>query len=531
MKTRSGVNYKEIAEKRKEEKRIEKRKKKFRTIKYTPTRLRLMNAQEVRRQEAQDDLREQVLPPLPEDDSFNDTQNSENQDQKQRKMSDYLNKVEKLKMDGNLSENWRRFKRYFNIYMSAGELNTKSDETKINLLLNAVGEEAVEVFDTLALTAEQNRDYNAVLQAFETFCIGKKNIVYERFMFYQRKQKDGEPFDSFLVDIKKLARTCEFADDKEMLRDQIVMGIRDTKTQLRMLEMSDLTYDKAVEKGRQSEISKEQVETMNIAKASEVDEIRRNTQHRYAEHMDDTRSNNKNNMQYNRNSTGYNSKFGNRANARVNETQHREKSMNRDDSKNENGFGRNCKYCNYTHNLGSQYCPAFGKTCNACSRKNHFESVCRVKNVSTLSVEEDYEFDDNAEFFIETLFTETRDTDDAYSYPWIERVEIERSSVEHKIDTGAGVDVLPLRVLKQIAPRALIQQTSVTLRAFAGHQIKPMGTCTLFVSLRGMTLKVKFVIVEFDCTPILGLRTCIRFKLVDPTRNRTVRNSKRNRRL
>ena len=34
-----------------------------------------------------------------------------------------------------------------------------------------------------------------------------------------------------------------------------------------------------------------------------------------------------------------------------------------------------CKFCGKTHNKGK--CQAFGKVCNRCSHKNHFESKCR----------------------------------------------------------------------------------------------------------------------------------------------------------
>lgn len=212
---------------------------------------RRMNAEEARRIELNDEIREQARRiPLPEDSDDEGNQENRSRQRKPRKMGEYLNKIEKLKLDGNISENWRRFKRYFDIYMRAGELTEKSDEIKINTFLNAVGEEAIEVFDTLELNDDQRKNYDEVIEAFEKFCKPKKNTVYERFMFYQRKQKDGEPFDTFLMDIKRLARTCEITDrEQEMLRDQIVMGINDKKVQLRLLETSDLTYTKAIEKG------------------------------------------------------------------------------------------------------------------------------------------------------------------------------------------------------------------------------------------------------------------------------------------
>ena len=35
-----------------------------------------------------------------------------------------------------------------------------------------------------------------------------------------------------------------------------------------------------------------------------------------------------------------------------------------------------CKYCGAHHRRGSNFCKAFGKTCYACKKKNHFSRMC-----------------------------------------------------------------------------------------------------------------------------------------------------------
>lgn len=132
----------------------------------------------------------------------------------------------------------------------------------------------------------------------------------------------------------------------------------------------------------------------------------------------------------------------------------------------------------------------------------------------------DYDFDDNAELIVASLnrieTVTTRKNYQLPTYPWIERVKINKSSITFKIDTGAEVDVLPLNVLQRIAPWIELQRTGVTLKAFSGEKIIPMGTCLLNCFFNGMFLKVKFVVVDLDVTPILGLRTCVRFDIVQP---------------
>ena len=41
-------------------------------------------------------------------------------------------------------------------------------------------------------------------------------------------------------------------------------------------------------------------------------------------------------------------------------------------------FFSDCKYCGKSHNKGK--CPAYGKTCNGCGGKNHFEAKCMQKS-------------------------------------------------------------------------------------------------------------------------------------------------------
>lgn len=62
--------------------------------------------------------------------------------------------------------------------------------------------------------------YATVMDAFEAFCIPKKRVVSKRFTFYNRNQKNKELFDSFLIDLKKMA-TCDFREQQySMIRDK-----------------------------------------------------------------------------------------------------------------------------------------------------------------------------------------------------------------------------------------------------------------------------------------------------------------------
>jgi len=56
---------------------------------------------------------------------------------------------------------------------------------------------------------------NAVIAAFEKYCVGAVNVTYERYVFNRRLQECGERFEAFLGEIRRPARSCKFAAVEE----------------------------------------------------------------------------------------------------------------------------------------------------------------------------------------------------------------------------------------------------------------------------------------------------------------------------
>ena len=54
-----------------------------------------------------------------------------------------------------------------------------------------------------------------IVDAFDKYISPRKNIIYDRYLFYSRNQAEGENFDNFLTDIKKLLVSCEFKEEKD----------------------------------------------------------------------------------------------------------------------------------------------------------------------------------------------------------------------------------------------------------------------------------------------------------------------------
>ena len=70
----------------------------------------------------------------------------------------------------------------------------------------------------------------------------------------QRMQEEGESVDSFVTSLHCLAEYCGYEGLKnEMIRDRIVVGLRDANLSMKLQMVSDLDLEKAVTIARQSE--------------------------------------------------------------------------------------------------------------------------------------------------------------------------------------------------------------------------------------------------------------------------------------
>ena len=97
--------------------------------------------------------------------------------------------------------------------MIATGLGNKSEEQKIALLLHVAKSSAIEVYNTFTFDSTNeasSETFANVIDKFEKYCNPKKNITYERYLFFTRNQERGEPVDSFVTDLMLKAKTCEF---------------------------------------------------------------------------------------------------------------------------------------------------------------------------------------------------------------------------------------------------------------------------------------------------------------------------------
>ncbi|KAI4879857.1 hypothetical protein NFI96_004001 [Prochilodus magdalenae] len=112
----------------------------------------------------------------------------------------------------------------------------------------------------------------------------RRNVIFERAKFNQRQQEQGETVDSFITSLHCLSEHCGYGPlHDEMVRDRLVVGLRDKKLSEQLQLDSELTLEKAVTRARQSEQVKNQQNLLKSnfkSSATDVDSIQTKFSHR-----------------------------------------------------------------------------------------------------------------------------------------------------------------------------------------------------------------------------------------------------------
>ena len=95
-------------------------------------------------------------------------------------------------------EEWPKWIRRFERFRQASDLSSKTEESQVNTLMYSMGDQADDILRSFALPEADQKKYETVRNRFEQHFVKRRNIIFERAKFNQRKQEDGETADSFI---------------------------------------------------------------------------------------------------------------------------------------------------------------------------------------------------------------------------------------------------------------------------------------------------------------------------------------------
>ena len=389
-----------------------------------------------------------------------------------------------LKLDrANPSHSWSIWKRGFEIYLRATGSSTEADERKVGLLLNHIGEEGLDIYDSFVFlpaapnpiqgqpprAAEDPNHYVTVVQKYNEY-FGKRDpqlLLREQFWFHL-KRGPSQTLESWVLAVRKFAAECKFpqAYIEQAIRDKLTFSCTDESSKAKLYDVgAGLTLDRTVEILYQKETTRYE---LRESKSANIDVVH------------------------------------SRAKKKTSSSKSAERVRTSDKTK--------CGYCGGEHLKGKKNCPAANNNCDKCGLRGHFAKVCRTSKARISHVvegEEDEESDDSeSDVFIGSVTSQVNATSsastsgDKKSKGWYIKLKTGSDILPWYIDSGAEISVMPETLYKKTYGE--IQPTRRTLFATGEHPLKTLGCAHMQLSRGDATVLEEVYVVKGVKSLLLG---------------------------
>ncbi|XP_063630684.1 uncharacterized protein LOC134801996 [Cydia splendana] len=435
----------------------------------------------------------------------------------------FTNNLENV-TSGNLSKEWEKWRKSFQVYYEACELSKKSAQVQMSILLHVIGEQCREVHAQFEGTFASLKD---LLDKFESFFSPKKNITIERHRFFTRCQKQSESIEQYAFELKKLASACEFKElIDDLIRDRLICGIQENALRERLLREPDLTLKKSLEICNIAQISK--VQAGSIKKESSEHEAY--TYNITASNSQDQFMLEEGGIPYGQvnwisRRGGYGARGAPRGRGRgwsqpaprpapprrraapaQTAVSSREMRQQRQQTGpyGEIKSGVQCLKCGFAHGIYMK-CPALGKMCLSCNNYDHFSRMCTVYNVQAV--------ESSVEPIDQVIYCLSNSSSD-WSIDLTFGADV---TINFKLDTGADANILPIRYLSQVGlAEQDLSKTCIKYKSYSANDIIVLGTCHLKVQYKNNFYILEFVIADVPSyvVPVLGRESCSELEVV-----------------
>ena len=221
--------------------------------------------------------------------------------------------------------------------MFNGPLDEFPPNRQAGLVVNWLGSETGFTLHNLNLMYDEpDTIFNALTEVLRL--IGNRTM--SRFKFKSLKQKQGAMVDAYMAELKVLIKECSYDQNMQqiLLKDQFILGVTVHEIQEHLLNdiKDDHDLNHCLQETRKLKSPLAQRKLLGL-KSVQYDAI--------GNQRDQGRSKKK--------SRSKDKRPQSRSQSRI----------------------RDCKYCGSNH--PHRQCPAYGKNCKACGKKNHFAKKCR----------------------------------------------------------------------------------------------------------------------------------------------------------
>ena len=377
------------------------------------------------------------------------------------------------KFDFKKPDEWPKWKRRFEQFLSASGLDKEDEARQVNTLLYSLGDGAEDVLTSTCIPDADRKKYGKVIEKFDAHFKVRRNIIFERARFNKRDQREGESVEEYITALYSLIETCEYgALKEELLRDRLVVGIRDSKVSEALQMNAELTLEKAKKTIRQKEAVREQTQQLQGSDNNNhknVDEVRRPRPQR-----------------------------------RRGGPTHRNRQTLGDQPRGTRGqASHNCSRCGHaTHKTGDR-CPARSATCHKCGKKGHYLSQCfsKTTHASARVVEADQE-----SAFLGSVTEQNQ-------VQWTTTLRIARKNVRFKLDTGAEVTAISEATYRTLG-RIKLYPPKRSLQGPSGQKLTVLGQFTRKISHTKRVSEEVIFVVRGLSNNLLGLPAIQNLRLI-----------------
>ena len=137
------------------------------------------------------------------------------------------------------------------------DANAIDDDKKVATLLTLLGPQTYKLLADLLSPAKPKSKPLADLEKVLSDHFAPKPLeIAERYRFHKRDQQPGESVSSYVAELRRLARQCNFGDNLETtLRDRFVCGLHSVSVCKALLSEKDLTLTTALAKATSLEVA------------------------------------------------------------------------------------------------------------------------------------------------------------------------------------------------------------------------------------------------------------------------------------
>lgn len=354
--------------------------------------------------------------------------------------------------------------------------NNITDENKKKaILLTSIGDKTYETIRALAAPeTPKDLSYADIVSKLKEHLNPAPNEIIQRFHFRKRVQGEGETIAAFVADLRRLSEHCKFTELENMIRDQIVCGVRDEALQKRLFVESKLDMKKALEMAIAAEAAVKNVQDVRAPLDSAIHKV------------------GKGNYHYNKSSQG--------------KPTGKHPNVNR-------SWTKPCFRCTAPHDPAN--CGFKTAVCNYCKQRGHIVRACLKRNGNNRAVHQvpeqcaEGQSEDGDNWYglntmtVKSIGVNSNRNNSGGQKKFTAKVKVNGHPIEMEVDTGAAVTVIAEHTWMDIGAPTL-KHCDIRLQTWSKHQLQLLGQCQVTVEHRNNMHKLVLFVIQGHGTSLLG---------------------------